>query len=219
MLFIISTFSGILPIVFFILFYNRNKDGGYWAIFLYCILSLCADASYHISGIKDYSFYILSTFSIVEYSLFAYFLYMAFKERVFKIVLIFCSVLFYSIALVNMFKGKRTESFDSLSASLESSLLIIYSIFYLYEQIKDPTVFYIYYSKKFWIIIAFLLYFSSTLFLFIYAVNLTREQYKFYWSINNIFDALKNLLFAVSFTMRKNKPPEQPLESFYPDAN
>ena len=174
--------------------------------------------SYRFPKTNAYSFYILSTFSIVEYSLFAYFLYDSYREKIFKIILLICSALFYSIAIINITRGK-TESFDSLSASLESSLLIIYSLFFLYEQIKDPTVFYVYYSKKFWIIIAFLLYFSSTLFLFIYAVNLTRAQYKFYWSVNNLFDTLKNLLFAVSFAMKKNKPPKQPLESFYPEGN
>jgi hypothetical protein len=208
----------ILPIVFFVLFFSRNRDGGYWVIFLYCILSLGADMSYRYPKTNAYSFYILSTFSIVEYSLFAYFLYASYKEKVFKIILLICSALFYTIAIMNITRGK-TESFDSLSASLEASLLIIYSIFFLYEQIKDPTVFYVYYSKKFWIIIAILIYFSSTLFLFIYAVNLTRAQYKFYWSLNNLFDTLKNLLFAVSFAMKKNKQPKQPLESFYPDGN
>lgn len=215
---IVSIFSGILPIVFFILFFNRNRDGGYWVIFLYCIFSLGADMSYRYPKANVYSFYILSSFSIVEYTLFAYFLYVSLRERVFKIIVPVCSALFYLIAIMNITRGRK-ESFDSLSASLEASLLIIYSLFFLYEQIKDPTVFYVYYSKKFWIIIAFLLYFSSTLFLFIYAVNLTRAQYKFYWSLNNLFDTLKNLLFAVSFAMNKNKPPKQPLESFYPEGN
>lgn len=214
----ISFISGILPIIFFLLFFRRNKEGGYWVIFVYCILSFAADSAFRIPGIKEYSFYVLSALTIIEYSLFGYFLYISYKERKFKIILIICSFLFYAIALINILY-KRSTSFDSLPSSLEGSLLILFSIFFLYEQIKDPSVFYVYNSKKFWIIIAFLLYFSSILFLFIYGASLTRQQYKIYWRINNIFDTIKNLLFTIAFAMKKNKQPEQSLENFYPEEN
>jgi hypothetical protein len=214
----ISFISGILPIIFYLLFFKRNREGGYWVIFVYCILSFFADSAFHIPSIKQYSFYVLSILTILEYSLFSFFIYLSFKEKIFKTILIICSLLFYVIALINIL-SKRSASFDSLAASLEASLLILFSIFFLYEQIKDPTIFYVYNSKRFWIIIAFLLYFSSILFLFIYAVTFTTQQHKSYWRINNIFDTIKNLLFAVAFAMKKNKQPEPSLENFYTEEN
>lgn len=214
----ISYISGILPIIFFLLFFKRNKEGGYWVIFVYIILSFCADTAFKIPSIKHYSFFVLSALTIIEYSLFSYFLYLSYKERKFKIILIICSLLFYVVAIVNILY-KRSTSFDSLPSSLEASLLILFTILFLYEQITDPTIFYVYNSKKFWISVAFLLYFSSILFLFIYAFKLTKQQYNSYWRINNIFDTIKNLLFAVAFAMNKNKQPEPSLENFYPEDN
>jgi len=214
----ISFIAGILPIVFFLLFFRRNMEGGYWVIFVYCILSFVADSAFRIPSIKHYSFYVLSALTIIEYSLFSLFLYFSYKSRLFKTILIVCSLLFYVIAVINIL-SKRSASFDSLSASLEASLIILFSIFFLYEQINDPTIIYVYSSKKFWVIIAFLLYFSSILFLFIYAVTLTSQQHKSYWRINNIFDTIKNLLFTVAFAMKKNKQPEPSLENFYPEEN
>jgi hypothetical protein len=214
----ISQFCGVLPIIAFILFNKRNRVGGYWVIFLYSILSFLTDTSLHFPWIQAHKFYILSGFTVAEYSLFAYFLFESLIEKKFRILLVICSVLFYTIALFTII-AKNSESFDSLSASLEASLLILYSILYLYEQIKDPAVLFVYHSKKFWIVIAFLLYFSSTLFLFIYAVTLTSQQHKNYWGINNIFDIIKNLLFVVSFAMKKNKQTEQSLEEFYLEQN
>lgn len=187
-------------------------------IFVYTILSFCADTAFKIPSINHYAFYVLSALTIIEYSLFSYFIYLSYKEKKFKIILVVASVLFYAIALINILY-KRSASFDSLPSSLEASLGILYSIFFLYEQIKDPSIFYVYNSKKFWIIIAFLLYFSSILFLFIYGSTFTREQYNNYWRINNIFDTIKNLLFAIAFAMKKNKQPEQSLENFYPEEN
>ncbi|HEY4064603.1 MAG TPA: hypothetical protein VGM30_22010 [Puia sp.] len=202
--------------VFFFLFYQRNKTEGFWVIFLYCILSAVADTAHHHIP-KVYSFYIFSSFTIIEYTLFALFLYLSFKGKIFKYILLFCSVLFYVIAAFNLI-AKRSETFDSLPVSLEASLLILYSIFFLYEQITDPAIFYVYYSKKFWIVIALLIYFSSTLFLFIYAASFTRQEHKTYWTINSLFDIIKNLLFAVSFAMKKNKQLKHPLEDLYPDT-
>ena len=213
----ISLFSVILPIILFVLFYKRNKGGGLWVIFLYCMCSFLADGFYnHFHNKPDYFFYIYSSFTITEYTLFTVFLYMVLKEKIFKYILIACSLLFYAIAILNIIH-KNKESFDSISASLEAILIIVYGILFLYEQVKDPAIFYVYYSKKFWIIIAFLLYCSSTLFLFIYAATFTRPDQSTYWVINSVFDIIKNLLFAISFTMKKDKKQSYPMENLYAD--
>ena len=199
----LSIFSGLIPIIIFILFLKRNKYRGLWVVFFYCCISFITDNSLH--KLPEFrKFYIFSSFTVIEYSLFSLFLYLSLKEKVFKYILIFFSIIFYIIAAWG-FTNKIIESFDSISASLEASLIILYCIFFLYERINDPAVTYIYYSKEFWIIIAFLLYLSSTLFLFIYAAALTKQEYRDFWSINNIFDILKNLLFSIAFFMKKSQ--------------
>lgn len=187
-----------------------------WVIFFYCITSFLTDNSYDFLKQWFSNYYIYSSFTIAEYTFFALFLYLCFTEKVFKYILIFCSLIFYGIAFYNLF-SKRTAGFDSFSASLEAIFIIIYSILFLYEQIKDPTVLYVYYSKNFWIIIAFFIYFSSTLFLFIYAATFTTQQHKTYWGINFIFNILKNIFFSISFSMKKSNKIQYPMESLYPD--
>jgi hypothetical protein len=127
------------------------------------------------------------------------------------------ALLFSPIAIINMLHGSNGSFFDSLSLSAEAILLIIYSIFFLYEQLSDVTVIYVYNLKKFWIVLAVLLYFASTLFLFIEAATLTAEQYNNYWPINNIFNILKNILFSVAFIMKKSDKARHSLDSPYPD--
>ena len=80
--------------VFFFLFFQRNKTEGFWVIFFYCIISALADTLHHHVP-KAYSFYIFSSFTIIEYTLFALFLYLSYKERVFKIVLLVCSAFIF----------------------------------------------------------------------------------------------------------------------------
>ena len=213
----ITVLTVVLPIILFFLFFKRNKGGGSWVVLLYCMCSFAADSAYyHFRKQPDYFFYIYSSFTIIEYTLFSVFLFLSYKIKAFKTTLLICSLLFYTIAVLNIIH-KNKESFDSVSASLEAILIIVYGIFFLYEQIKDPSVFYVYFSKKFWIVIACLLYFSSTLFLFLYAATFTRPDQSTYWVINNVFDIIKNLLFAVSFVMKKEKRTSYPLENLYTD--
>ena len=81
---------------------------------------------------------------------------------------------------------------------------------------KDPSVGLVYNSKKFWVIIAFLIYFAATLFLFIYTGALSEEQRSSYWPINNFFEILKNILFCVSFIMKKRYNNPYAVDSFEP---
>lgn len=187
-----------------------------WVIFLYCLISLLTEPSTFFLRHKVDRFYIFACFTIIEYTLFTFFLYSSLKDKRFKYVPIIGSLIFYVMAIIN-FINKKSETFDSLSASVEAILIIAYSILFLYEQIKDPSVMYVYNSKKFWIIIAFFLYFSSTLFLFLYAATFTSQEHNNYWSINNSFDILKNILFCLSFTMKTSKKKSNPFENFNPD--
>ena len=166
-----------------------------WVIFLYCVLSLLTELFYFL--LKSQVVY--SSFTMLEFTLFSFFFYSSLNERKFKYIPIIGAALFYIVA-IGSFTNKR---FDSLPTSVEALLTITYCILLLYEQIKDPKVVFVYSTKKFWVIIAFFLYFSGTLFLFVYTSTLSEEQRQSYWLINNFFEMLKNILFCVSFIMKK----------------
>ena len=213
---ILFTLSEILPVILYICFARRNRHEGLFVIFLYCLTSLVTESLFFFLQHKIDQFYLFASFTICEYTLFTVFLYLSIKYKKLKSIPILGSLIFYTMAIIN-FTTKKSETFDSLSASVEAILIIVYSIIFLYEQIKDPSVIYVYYAKKFWIVIAFFLYFSSTLFLFLYAATFTNQEHHSYWYINNIFDILKNIFFCVAFAMKKNKVYKSPLESLYVD--
>jgi hypothetical protein len=125
------------------------------------------------------------------------------------------ALIFYPVAIINF--TKEQESFDSIPASVEAIIIISYCILMLYEQINDPKVMFVYNTKKFWVTIAFFLYFSSTLFLFIYARNFTQAEHDKYWTINNFFEILKNILISISFVMKKSSKNPYPIEDLNPD--
>lgn len=191
----LAYFTEVLPIIFYLIFLKRNRGEGLWVIFIYSVLSLLTEKIFEMTQREI----VFSIFTMVEFTLFSFFFYSSLKTKGFKYIPIIGAVIFYAVAISN-FTNKR---FDSLSSSLEAILIIPYCILLLYEQIRDPNVIFVYYNKKFWVIIAFFLYFSATLFLYIYYSSLSAEQRSTYWLINNFFEILKNILFCISFIMKK----------------
>jgi hypothetical protein len=180
-----------------------------WVIFLYCIVSVLTEV---LGGIMHLQI-IFASYNIVQFSLFSLFFYLSFEQKKFKYITIAGAIVFYVIA-IRTFSNTGSDSF---SLSLASVFFIPYCILFLYEQMSDPKIIIVYNDKKFWIIIAFFLYFSGTLFLYIYISTLPEQERSKYWQINNFFEILKNILFCVSFIMKKKAQPSFLTDNLDPD--
>lgn len=192
---ILAYFAEVLPIIFYLVFLKRNRGEGLWVIFFYCVLSLLTEGLFVLT--KEPAVYY--TFVIVQFLLFSFFFYSSLKQKRFKYIPVLGAVVFCITAFGNL----ANKRFDSTSAALSSVLVITYCILLLYELISQPSPTFVYHNKKFWVVIAFFLYFSATLFLYLFFTALTNEQRFSYWAINNFFEILKNILFSVSFIMKK----------------
>ena len=166
-----------MPLLVFGLYYKRNKSLWVKVLFFYAIFSCLIDSLIVILNDRLNSsmiFNMLSVFTLVEYSVFSYVLYSVIINRMFRGVIIISSALFFVFSIYYYLTVKN-NTFDSLPASIESILIVAYSIFYLFDQMNKPQVIFIYQEPHFWFVVAFILYFSGTLFLFIQASNLTKE--------------------------------------------
>jgi hypothetical protein len=216
---IISVFSGLLPIVLFLVFLKRNREGKLWVIFLYAILSVVTDIAFSTipDGADQAEFYLFSFFTIIEFSIFTIFIFLQIKSRSIKWFISISAILFYGFAFYNIIY-RPNKSFDSLPASVESVLVILYCIFFFFEQIRNPEVSFIYSSKVFWITTAVLLYLAATLFLFISTAYFTMQERDAYWSINFISNILKNVLLSIAFILPKHKSPPPSERDLYNKA-
>lgn len=206
----ISVLSGLLPIILFLVFLRKNKEKNLWVIFLYTVLSLITDIAFRnlSAGDETAEFYLFSFFTIIEYSIFSMFIFLQISSKAVKWFIACVSIGFYGFAIYNITRGQNSN-FDSLSASVESVLVILFCIFFFAEEIRNPEVSFIYSSKAFWVTTAVLLYLAATLFLFISAPYFTAEEKDSYWSINFISNILKNILLSIAFILPKHKssPP------------
>jgi hypothetical protein len=107
------------------------------------------------------------------------------------------------------------QGFDSFASGIESIITISLCIYYLYLQIKNANDLLLYSTFNFWVIIAFLIYFAGTFFLYIMTENMFANVafQKLYFIINIAFNILKNLLLSVAMTMKINKTSDPAIRS------
>lgn len=174
-----------------------------WAILLYVGYALINDLLLLNMGENAHLTYLLlSIYTLVEYLIVSFFIYRHLSVKQLKTVIFIVSLLFTCFT-VFAFNYLPNEQFDSLSATTEAIIIIVYCIFFLYEQMNKPETLFIYLSFKFWIVAAFLVYFAGTFFLFISTLTLSHEQINAYWPITLFSNICKNILLAVAFSMKK----------------
>lgn len=215
----LSIYSDIIPAITFVFAFSKYKDKGLWVLFFFNLYSFSTNLIittrwYEGLGLNFYLLY--RFFTIIGYSLVAFFFYNNLSTPAIKKSLVFSYIIFVSYAIYDYLTSPG-NSFDSIPSSLEAILIIILSIFYLFEQIKNPKVFFIYTLDKFWIVASLLVYHTGTLFLFIYAEPYFSDPTfnQNYVLINNSFLLLKNVVFSIGLLI-KNKPDDYSSGSDYP---
>ena len=195
---------------------------------MYCLYAFINDyliVKFTSDDIKDNAvFVLLSLFTIIEYSLFAFIIYLNLAKKLAKKIILFLSPLFILFAIFQ-FLNSQNKSIDAISITIEYILIIVFCIFYFFEEINQPNATFIYASYNFWIITGIFIYSTGTFFLFMQSDNLTTAEWEQWSIINYIFTILKNLFFGIALVMKKdsskhsksNKPPFD--ELFDPPIN
>ena len=168
--------------------------------------------SYYLQEIKSEKFvYLLYSFTIVEYSFFCYFIYIVLPKKFVKKIVPFIWALFVLAALIDILYFNKHNEFDSLSSGIESIIILIFCIYYLFSQIKGSNSLIIYSTFNFWVVISFLIYFSGTFFLYLFTNSMpfNHSFQKIYFIINISFNILKNALLCVAMTMKLNDTVNQ----------
>lgn len=168
--------------------------------------------SYYLQKIKSETFvYLLYTFTIVEYSFFCYFIYLVLPKSLVKKIVPFIWALFVLPALIDIIYFNQHNEFDSFASGIESIVILIFCIYYLFYQIKGSNSLLIYSTFNFWVVIAFLIYFSGTFFLYLLTNRMVYNAsfQKSYFIINISFNILKNVLLCVAMTMKLNDTVNQ----------
>lgn len=211
-LFLFLHFStNVLIILLYLLFLKRIKaEKGLFLIVLYSFSDLLMNVVL-LNVSTTLNLYITALFTLLEYLLFTYFIYFAIKKKGFKMLMNLLSILFI-IFIVIYDLVTHFRFIDSIPIGFESILILVFSFYYLYEQMNDVNNLFIYSRYQFWIVIGIMLYLAGSFFIFILASHVNKVILDQFWFLTNVFYSIMNILFAIAFfiggkSKKKTQPP------------
>jgi hypothetical protein len=210
--------TDILIIVLFFTFFKRTfKEKPLLLIALYESIDLLLNLSYKSFSLEWYP-YIWSTFTFIEYSIFASILWTNMRNNVFKKVIIVASIVFIVFATTFNIETNFNK-IDSIPIGVETILILIFSFYYLYEQMNDSNNLFIYNKYIFWIVIGFMIYLAGSFFFFLYASIMEDRLLKQYWFLTNCSYVIMNILFVFAIFINNKSQKKSYPNNFRPYLN
>jgi hypothetical protein len=189
----------LLIILLFIVNFSKFKaEKGLIAIVCYCFIDLVITLTENYANVSDVAFVLLfAIFTFFEYLIFSYFLWLNIKNPKFRKSILYVSTAFIIFLIIYNATTKLVLNVDSVPIGIETILILIYSFYYFFEQMKDTTNLFIYNKYSFWIITGFMIYLSGSFFIYIFGSQIDEVVLEQYWFLTNVFYIIGTILFAI----------------------
>ncbi len=121
--------------------------------------------------------------------------------------LLLTSIILYFICWIPLFSFSKAQDYISYIRAFSYSLILIFSLLYYYEQIRNPKTIFVYMQKSFWIVSGFFLFASGTFFIFLFdqfSSNVTGffDQYVY---IHALLFIVRNFFFSTAMIIKPEK--------------
>lgn len=202
----LSMYSVALPAVIGLALYYRLQQIQK-VILLLVLLSVSTEVVAHWvklqNGNQNLVYYL---FTALEYMLLTYIFAQGiqpfFKNVFFKRAAIF----FLLFVIADMIWISGINQFNSYSTAVEGLIVIFFSLSFFYKTLEELKIEYLEREPVFWISTGVLLYFSSSLFIFLFTnyVQSSNRALFIIWGIHGIFSILLNISYSIALWVKPN---------------
>ncbi|MGN6490773.1 MAG: hypothetical protein ACTHLE_02155 [Agriterribacter sp.] len=206
----IAYLSDLLPLILYIFFAKSRRNIALRVVFFLVVYSLFVNLVVTSNiQVQERYFVVVRITTIVIFSLFAYLFYHLIEPVLSKRIILIVSSITGLYLIFELFTSSSDAEFDSVPSGITSLIILVYSILYLFDRVKDTDALFFYSSPNFWVVVSIIIYAAGTFFPFIYAKNYLSEQ-EFTYEFDLIHDTLyiiKNIIFAIAM-LAKDKPEQ-----------
>jgi len=207
----------ILLFLFIFFFKRTKKEVPLILIAVYALLDSALNIFTFQFSAKLY-LYIWATFTLVEYSIFSFIIGSNIRKQSIRKAILYISIAF--IVFTSFYNVLTNfKKIDSIPIGIETILILLFSFYYLYEQMNDTSNLFVYSKYQFWIVIGFMIYLAGSFFVYIFASGLNNEILNQYWFFTNIFYFLMIILFSISLFVFSKKAKNTNPTNFRPYLN
>lgn len=179
------------------------------SIFSLIILIFNAALAYLAYVLNQNNLWLIHIYTMLELSFFTW----VFRTVLGRNLTLLILIIFNGLALMGIFIFGDLEKFNPWTSALEALLIILYVLSYFYQTARDIKVEDITRMPLFWLSTGALIYFSSSLFLFIFS-NYIFPEVKLsliFWGIHAMLSILLYIFFFITLWV---KPPIKSSSSF-----
>jgi hypothetical protein len=218
--FYLANFSDVLIIIIFFIFLKKFKrEKSLWFILLVSIFSLLINYSIELELFSAHLGLFYCLFTFFEYCFFTCFLYLNISNRKFKNLMLISSGLFITFLIFYYYSQVIFTNVDSVPIGIETILILIFSFYYLYEQMNDAANQFVYNKYPFWIISGFMVYLAGGFFIYVFANQVDRTTLDEFWFLTPVLYFIKNILFTVGIFIFIKQPKNPSTQKLRPYLN
>ncbi len=189
---VISVISTVLPLIVGLYMYRWLRVEMKILLVLFFIASLVDGYSFYQAINRCSNVWILHFYTPLEYSILVLVFSYWQKEKLMKRILRLSIPIFILIFVLNKMFIESTDYFDYITASVESIILLVISVYVLYS-LHDEKVDSFYKMPQFWVATAVLIYFAGNTLCFSLGRIIP------IWIIPCILNIIANLLYTGGF--------------------
>lgn len=198
---------GLIPVIFYLFFRKRLSDKGLRVIILLLIIGFFADIySVYLANHRSPNFKIFNWFILVETLLLLHYFYKILPLKSHFKLFLSTAIIYTLLFLKDYYFINGNRNYLDNIAAIENVIVIILSIVYFFKQISNPNNLDFQKYPQFWVVCAYLIYFSGTLFLFLYINTLPKAEQQNDYVLNYIFLIPKSLLLSIAMCMKNTFP-------------
>lgn len=196
-----------MPVIGSLVFYKEIKSEKALSLIPFYSLLFLTCNIFNLSGLvsADNNNFFYGFITLHEYVLFSYFLFLSNNNKNARRLIIYFSMAFVVFLFIYI-PTAEFKRIDSIPIGMETLLILTYSFYYLFVQMNNSRVLFIYNQYQFWIVVGMMLYLSGSFFLYIFANLLPTEQVRKYWFIIDIFLIIKNIAFTIAILVFALQP-------------
>lgn len=187
----------------------RSLNTIHWVLFSLLLISASISTiSRYLWSIKENNLYLLHIYTIVEFCGWAIIYYKLFDSKNSKKTIRVIVVTYLMFAVLNSVYWEPLDTFNSNSRSLESIILIVFSIAFFVKIFKEKKVLRLENNFSFWMNSSVLIYFSSSFLLFSFSnVLLHSKSYQIreVWNVHALFLIVHYSLISISIWLISKK--------------
>lgn len=155
---------------------------------------------------KDYQYVVFYGYTVIEYLILSSLFSRYVKALFHTSFLVVANILFFLTVCLDIGWWSGINQFNGYSTAIESLLVIFFVVSYFLKTLQEMQTKHLEREPLFWISTGLLLYFASSLFIFLFTnYVVTSDRILFIiWGIHGIFNALLHVFYCIALWMKPN---------------